>query len=583
MNKINILPPEVFNLLAAGEVVENAASIIKECVENSLDAGATKIEIHIANAGMDEITIIDNGSGVLETEVEKVFMPHSTSKVSTPSDIGKIATLGFRGEALSSIASVSKITFTTKTKDAPAAMVLTLDAGKIVPKTKAPANNGTTISIKNLFFNMPARKKFLPKTSTQRNKIIDVVDRFLLSHPGIHFILKINDEIHYDCPPAKLINRIEKLYGASIASNMLEIPMKRKDGLTISGYVSNPTASRANKTYQTTFINGRVIQGGIIAKAAGDVYAKYAPKDSYPVIVLNLQLDPTKVDVNVHPRKAEVKFEDEKTVYDFVYAEVDSAYDRHFHKKDIQFKSTISPTTTMRYFSSSSKSEMVEQPDNILNFYENQTSPNQIQPKPANPTQEEMDIETETNILGTIFGTFIVVESGDSFVMIDQHAAAERLAFDKLKKQINDRKIETQPLLSPHLLYLNPIEMTAFTEIIPNLETIGFEVAPFGNNCLRVSAVPILVAQYNVIGEVCNVLLSDLKGIRGQDLTDLVITKVTSICCRASLKAGEVLTQAQIRLFLDQFVDAPIVPTCPHGRPIFIRQTKKQLEKMFKR
>jgi len=602
MKFINVLPPHVFNLLAAGEVVENPSSIVKECVENSLDASAKRVEITIRKAGMEEITIIDDGEGVSESEVEKVFLPHSTSKVATAADISKINTLGFRGEALSSIAAVAKITFTTKTKSAKTATVLTLDGGVVSSKSQVASGNGTTISIRNVFFNTPARKKFLASETTQKNKIVDLVQRLALANPQIHFALNI-DGNETDYPTASLIERISKMYDKS--EGMLEIAAKHPEQkVQLRGYISNPTNTRPNKSYCTTMINGRVISGGVIQKAVIDAFATYASKDAFPVFVLDLIVDAETIDVNVHPRKAEVRFEDEKLIYNFVKSEIHNAIDKYLYEKDRELKGVISEPKqqpkigrdeqktdeeklrTIRYFASGGKESEDEfwQPDNIMNFYSSSGATEVIY-KEAEAKQETIkDVDTRVKVLGTIFGSYIAIESGNAFIMVDQHAAAERIMFDKLKNQIDAQEVEIQPLLEPYVLYLNPVELNAFSELIPQLSKIGFEMSEFGNNCIRVSAVPLLVARYNLVGDICKSLRSDLKVYSNKkDLTELLLKKVASIACHASIRAGEHLTNSQIKAFLDQFKDQPMAPTCPHGRPIFTKQTKAQLEKSFGR
>ena len=608
---INVLPPAIFNLLAAGEVVDNSASIVKEAVENSLDAGSANISISIVGGGVEEITVIDDGSGIAADQISKVFLPHATSKITSAKDLEDIGTLGFRGEALSSIASVSKVELVSKVADAELGCKV-LNDGKEQPTS---ANQGTRITVKNLFYNTPARKKFLLPVRLEQNNVTGVVQKLILSNPDICFKYIIDGDVHYDYRGGGLDKAIELIYGKDIVKNLIKVDSECKD-LKLEGYISVPNFTKKNRTWQTVMVNGRAVEGETVSRAVNDAYHIYLTVGAFPFFVLGLFVDGTNVDVNVHPRKAQVKFSNETEISTFVRDSVMDAIDKYFYNNSInntggtsekvddvvaRFDKMVKKQTSesaedkqildsIKFLSSGGGSSVRSAP-RVLNLLEKaheqrveraQTNINiaikPIQGKMAGVTGLGLDAKW----LGNLFDTYILLSSEDCFYIIDQHAAQERLFYDELMKQIDAGTVATQILVEPSMLYLNPAEMNQMELVAPCLVKMGIECESFGGNCFRITAVPVAISEREIDTMIGNVL-KEIKGMPPSKLSFLVREKVIRECCKASIKAGQNLNSAQSAYFLSQFKKNNMTPLCPHGRPIIICLTKTQIEKMFLR
>jgi DNA mismatch repair protein MutL len=592
MKKINVLPPAIFNLLAAGEVVENPASIVKEAVENSLDAGATEIEITLEDGGFSEIRVTDNGIGCDESQIEKVFLPHATSKITSAKDLEKILTLGFRGEALSSIASVSKVEFVSRTEGAEVATKVALDAGKIINKTKVGTNTGTELIVRNLFYNVPARRKFLKTMKAEENNVTAVVQKLILANPGVRFRYMTDGEVVYHATGAGLLAAIEVIYGREISEKLVEVNVNR-GGFTLSGFISKPDFSKKNRTWQTVMINGRAVDGGTVAEAVCDAYSNYLMTGCFPFFVLDLKIDETKVDVNVHPRKLQVRFEDERAVFDFVRAAVTESIDKTFVVSSLErfvpsndesgVSQVKSAENVLTLLERAGKFELSKEQRKIIETGHQKINPYYERKRIKEAVQEEIKTPEifDGKILGTVLDTYVLVQSGESLYIVDQHAAHERLLFDELTKQIDAGDVLMQPLLEPVVLTLSPAEMNRVLEISPILNQMGIECEVFGKNSLRITAVPLVVSVRGVDTIITNVL-ANTRGAAPSKLSEIVREKVITECCRSAIKAGQHLTQAQIGGFLSQF-KALKTPLCPHGRPVVVALDRKQIEKMFKR
>ena len=582
--KINILPPKIFNLLAAGEVVENPASVVKECVENSLDAGATQIEVAITKGGLVEIKISDNGHGVEDSEVEKIFLPHATSKIEKETDLEAIKTLGFRGEAMSSLARVSKVNIITKTKESKSGTQLSLDGGEVTEKKNIGANPGTTITIKNLFFNTPARKKFLSSEGVERNNVTNIVQKFILANPTVSFRYTIDGEVYYNYTGKGLLDAIELVYGIETTQNLIEVNAVSPD-YKLGGFIGMPNFTKRNRTYQTVMVNGRTLQGGVIAEAAANALGTYMMQGTYPFFVLNLGIDEGSLDVNIHPRKLQIKFDDEGAIKDFIHTAVIAALDEYLYQKNKELqlpKKEAPPMPDINFV------------DSVLNFADGtdnkiMSAPHTMKKlnekyyidEPVSPTQAVFKEDTSTfKSLGVVFGCYILVSKEQKLYLIDQHAAAERALYDKLKVQIDEGGVVTQPLVAPLMLHLNPTELNAVTPILPVLEKIGIQAELFGSNCVCIRAVPVSIATFNALEEILRGILGDVKKLK---LSQLLEEKLLQIACKNSLRGGRTLTSEQIKLFLDSFQKTGIPPLCPHGRPVLIALDKGQVEKMFAR
>ncbi|MDR0462121.1 MAG: DNA mismatch repair endonuclease MutL [Christensenellaceae bacterium] len=583
---INILPPAIYNLLAAGEVVENPAAIVKECVENSIDAGATRIEIEVVRGGLDKICITDNGSGVANTEVEKVFMPHATSKISIARDLESIATLGFRGEAMSSIAAVSRVDFVTNTKGQSIGMALHIEGGKITSKKSVARGVGTTVSIESLFHNTPARAKFLKPANQEKNAVTKVIQGFILANPIIAFKYSIDGEVIYDygSPNGTFFDRKNLLWAVrtiypDVDNELLQVENKT-NGMSIWGFVGTPDLVKRNKTSQTVIVNGRVVEGDIISDAVNSVFQNFMVVGGFPFFVLNFNINLSDIDVNIHPRKAQVKFSDNGKVFDFVRLAVSHAIDSYLAKKHmVHFDASKDNEVINQIRLASSVSKEVNNPsvksaDHILNKYDF---------REYKTLQQEMDIKPaqKFKVLGTIFNTYILIDDGKSLHIIDQHAAHERLLYDKLSAQIDAQKVEQQRLLEPAILMLSPEEMNKMESVQKALNDCGIECAPFGTNCFRITAVPAFVGPIG-LDALTSGLLSDIKNTKGK-LSDLFRDHIIKQCCTAAVKGGQDLDITQARDLIEKLIATKTTLTCPHGRPIIISFSQLQIEKMIRR
>ena len=579
--KINILPPAIFNLLSAGEVVENPAAIVKECVENSIDAKATRIEIAITRGGLDMISISDNGSGVATVEVEKVFLPHATSKIAKAKDLDKIATLGFRGEAMSSIAAVSIVDFTTCTDDK-VATHLHLEGGKITTRKSVARTRGTTVTISNLFYNTPARAKFMRTPAAEKNAVTKIVQGFILANPSIALRYKIDDEIIYDYNGKSLKDAIKAIYGVV---PLLSLHYKPSPSLFVSGYAASPEFAKKNRTFQTVIVNGRVIDDEIISDAVNSVFSNYMIVGNFPFFVINLKIDFSSVDVNVHPRKAQIKFSDPVIISDSVRHAVSAAIDIYLQNKhsiNFAMRKDDELLGRLSFFQNNDDTKTeVKSVTNIINKF----NPENISAFPKDNSTEQQIIDTKIvqkfDIMGTIFNTYILINDGSNLHIIDQHAAHERILYDKLSAQIDSQKISQQKLLEPIILILSPEEMTKMESCEKILNQCGISCEPFGTNCFRITAVPVVVSTHG-IDSLVDGLLSDIKNLALEKLSKLLRDKIIKQCCIAAVKGGQSLDMVEIKNLINTVMSTTTL-TCPHGRPIFISFTQSQIEKMIAR
>jgi len=579
--KINILPPNVYNLLSAGEVVENPSAIVKECVENSIDAHATKVEIDIERGGLDMIRIVDDGHGVEHDEVENVFAPHATSKISNAKDLENIATLGFRGEAMASISAVAHVDFKTCVEGVKTGTHLRIEGGKIVSKKPIARAKGTEVTVRNLFYNTPARAKFLHPANVEKNAVTNVVARIILSNPTLNLTYKIDGDILYDYNGKTPQDAIKAVY-ADIKDDDLIAIRKFNDEFTVSGYVGVPTFTKRNRTYQTVLVNNRPVEGGIIADAVNEAFTNYMTTGNFPFFVLYIEVKPTDIDVNVHPRKSQVKFSQSDRIQKFVNETVNEALDRYLQIKNAINYNPREDEEMLKRISSinNDDNQKVQTADNIMNMFDMREQP--TVPR-VTPKLEQLKMVAEElskfRILGTIFSTYILIEDDRQFHIIDQHAGCERILFDRLSKQIDTNAVEKQRLLEPEVLMLSPTEMTKMEGAVDILNKCGIECAPFGHNVFRITAVPAIVARHGV-GVMLDAILGEVKISR---LSDLLRDKIISQCCHASVKAGMELSHNEIKNLVSDLVTNKTTPTCPHGRPIIKSFTRDDIEKMFAR
>lgn len=607
MKVINILPPVVYNRLAAGEVVENPASIVKELLENSLDANASQITVQIINGGIDEIVVVDNGEGVAESELPKVFMPHATSKIAKATDIDHISSLGFRGEALASIASVAKVTFTSKPDLQDYAVSINQDN----ETEYTGGNRGTTVRVANLFYNTPARKKFLRSPNVEKNHVTQIIHEIVFAHPNLQLRYYVDHNLILDYRGEGLSALMQQIYGVD-AKHLVAVK-DGNDSLAVDGYISDLSMSKINKDRQVVIINGRVVNAGLIGSVVNETMSNYLPMREYPIFVLHFTVATDCVDVNVHPQKREVRFDNRDQIIQFVRQTLTKTMETYFLSQineinrpttEISTSTQLNPTekfteTVNQPVDQSApvghsfdpkqteaatvfiqsldvladKNDFVESAPNILNHLNFN--------EPISATQTSVLSDNAFKILGQIFETYLLVSTADNLLIIDQHAMAERINYDKFSDEINNSAVQSQMLLTPLIINVTPKELARFIELKPLLEKFGFECDEFGANMIRVSAVPAMMINAS-LKDFMLVLLND-KAVINENMRDLIQHRVATAACKASIKAGEILSSEQIALFLKNYFTTKNVPLCPHGRPILLVYSQSKLESLFAR
>lgn len=651
MSKINVLDKSIFNLIAAGEVVEKPASVVKELVENSIDAGATQINIEIVNGGITKIRVTDNGCGIEKDDLTKAFLPHATSKVKTADDLGRIGTLGFRGEALSSIAAVSKITMLSKTADSDGNKIV-IEGGEVKSISPIGCVDGTSISVEQLFYNIPARAKYLRKERQEEGDITNYVARLILSNPNVAIKYIANDKVVYQSTGNGLYDAMYAIYGKSIVENVTDFEYK-DDTYHVYGYIGNPTFSKPNRTYQTLVVNGRYVISQSLSVAIYKAYENFIMKGTFPFFVLNIDVALDKVDVNVHPNKLEVKFEDNNHIFGILYSAISTKlYDIHAintigysenqeakseptvnmvkpisENEGSSFKSNFVDKVNEEHTYTPIKETVIETQPKVESevndspkevtlekdelFNENfktisdllvskdsatkvanndlaytlaeqlTMKQKEVMPKVENAPELSLDIDTY-KIVGTLFNTYIIVEQKETMFLIDQHAAHERLLFDKFKAEYERSIISSQPLLIPHLLEVNNQEAEFLNENIGELKQLGFDLEPFGSNTYKVNSVPNTLKNIN-IQAFFNEVLSGVNNRFVMKKTDIMHDYLAKSACRAAVKANDILCDEEIKVLLTNISNKDQVLLCPHGRPIILKITKNDIEKWFKR
>lgn len=628
MPKINLLPKEIYQLIAAGEVVERPSSIAKEMIENSVDAGAKNITVEIKNGGSTYIRITDDGCGIERAEVKKVFVSHATSKISDKDDLNAISTLGFRGEAMASISAVAKVELLTRSESEELGTRYEISGGEEIAVEDAGCPKGTTIVVRDIFFNTPARMKFLKKDVTEGNAVAGIVDRMAISHPDISFrFIRDDKQTLITSGNGELLSAVYSVFGKEVSDALIGVDYTF-DNMHITGYVSKPTASRKSRAMQFFFINNRLVKSATAMAALEQAYRNSIMVGRFPMCVLNIELNPSLVDVNVHPAKIEVRFADEKPIFNLVYYGVKSAVeadrtvkqaeftpkfdsvfdkpkDNHytysskidfFKKKEeppVQqsFRLDNQNTFTLRSQTLADKSEKpvynvssavtVEHIDS--NRSVDYTEPENKQNISENKEYDAAVCDEKENInfklIGEVFKTYIIVEIENELYFIDKHAAHERMNYENFKSQ---ETIEVQMLLSPAAVTLSKDEFEVITSHNELLRQCGFETEPFGESAVIVRAIPSLVCESDVkdlITEIAQKLL--------EHKTDITPDKIDwiyhSASCRGAVKAGDYTSPQEQELFVKKLLSMPQIRFCPHGRPVFIKISKYDIEKQFGR
>lgn len=617
MGIINLLDLQTANLIAAGEVVERAASVVKELCENSIDAAAKNITVEIKHGGNSYIRVSDDGKGISEDDIPKTILRHATSKIKTGADLEAIGTLGFRGEALAAVSSVARMTIISKQPSAKTGSMLEVndEYGVVIKETGCP--DGTTIIVRDLFYNVPARRKFMKRDATEAMAVAALTEKLAMSHPEIAFRLISDGETKYTTPgDGKLLSAIYGVAGRAFAAG-LESVSYELEGMTLRGYISRPDAAKGTRSSQSFFINNRYIRSRTMTAALEEAYKSYIPSGRFPAAVLFLETSLSGVDVNVHPSKLEVRFSNEKNVFDTVYYGVRSVLEGGFQKAEPEEKPRSPLETQPWNFTPETKAEKVETPiqeykplydfSKLTEKAVLETMPS-FAPKVNNSTDEAFKVEITTynkaettdfdeaktdefapeslveapsfRLIGELFATYAVVEVGDSVSLIDKHAAHERIIYEKLRKS---NKKHTQLLLEPLKLDFSPMEMELLIESKTYLESYGFVIKE-RDGALFLDGIPALLMQsggdlHSLIG--C--FVSEISKGMQIPIDVRADNALYSVACKAAIKAGKMLDSLQLDWIVQNVLNDTAIRFCPHGRPIIYTVDKKSVEKLFKR
>lgn len=622
MNRIQVLDQITIDKIAAGEVIERPASVIKELTENAIDAGATAVTIEIKEGGISLMRIADNGCGIRKDDVRAAFLRHSTSKIRSAEDLFRISSLGFRGEALSSIAAVSQVELLTKTKEDASGIRYCISGGKEEKLEDAAAPDGTTFLVRQLFYNTPARKKFLKTAMTEASHVGELLTRLALSHPEISFRFINNGQVKlHTSGNGNLRDVIYHVYGRETAANLLRADYE-ENGIRITGFLGKPLISRGNRNFENYFVGGRYIKNNMISKGIEDAYKDFTMQHKYPFAVLHIELAGAQVDVNVHPAKLEVRFSNQQEVYNAVFEAVRKGLHEeelipHITWKDVPEVSQRTEKTAkaeksrkteppaernLNYFMAEMKKRVnayheqnsAAEVSDLSSIYKPEVQNSRIReaaayseaPKQMNLFEEKLlapQARPEHKIIGQVFDTYWLVEYHNNLYIIDQHAAHERVLYEKTLKGMKTREFTSQILSPPVVLNLTMQEKELLETHMERFTGIGFEFEEFGIDSYAVRAVPdnlFSIAKKELLMEMLDSLSDE---IRRNGSSDLIDEKIASMSCKAAVKGNMRLSAAEVDTLIGELLTLENPYHCPHGRPTIIAMSKKELEKKFKR
>lgn len=628
MSEINLLSSKIYNRIAAGEVVERPFSVVKELVENSIDAGSKNINVEISDGGKSVIRVFDDGSGIEKDQLKKALLPHATSKIATLDDLDDITTLGFRGEALASIASVSKITITSKPENQQSGARISAEGGNIGEIIDDASPDGTEIVVRNLFYNTPAREKFLKTDRGEESDISAIMAKFILGNPNVAFKYVADGKVVLQSFGDGLESAMISVYGSGIIKDCFYIDSE-KNGIKIKGYIGKQYFSKPNRSYQSSFMNGRYVVNQTISAAVTNAYSSYMMKRQYPFYVLSVELPPETVDVNVHPNKTDVRFSDNRIVYGAIYSVLSKVLDGSgealnivIEKNSINTNDITNDYVTHNELNQSSA--IVKEPKNVkgnekslpygnysyntlsfcdsgkidnLNvdsdnnakpddiFAENKAYLESLEKKKEEllnkPVQQVVEIETDLRFVGQVLNTFLVFDDGNDIYFVDQHAAHERILFDKFMDQIKSGTIDVQPLLIPYIENVNQEEYTFLLDNVKAFDALGIEISDFGKNSIKISTLPTCFIDMNVKGFLFDVL-SDLRGLKSLSIDNILREKIAQKACKVAIKSGDSVSDDEVVIVADA-IKKNMGLKCPHGRPVVVKITRTEIDKWFKR
>ncbi len=576
MQRIKVLSQDLINKIAAGEVIERPSSVIKELIENSLDSHADQIIIEIKEGGKSYLKVQDNGMGMDEQDVMLSIHRHATSKISNTQDLFDINTLGFRGEALSSIAAVSNLKITTKTKDSIEATFIDVENGVIKYKTKVGAPTGTIIEVSNLFFNTPARKKYLESMLSEVRYITDIVIRYALINPKVGFKLISNDNVVINTPftPDTLAN-IASIYGSDIAKQLIEIDYSNEN-IEITGFISKPSYTRVDKTQQSIFVNKRYIKNKTISSAIQDAYKELLMLNRYPFVLLNVNIQSNQIDVNVHPTKKEIRLSNE----DLVYKTVLDAVKQSLQKHNLVQEKEITEKEMQKIFEKAETIQTQQQPfksEKIIEPIQQQTLA-----KLETYTPEQKQHLPQINVLGLAHNCYILAETKDGVAIIDMHAAEERINLEDLELQFQNKGIRTQQLLEPDTISLSPTDSQLLLTNMHQLNSYGFIIEHFGGNSFLIRSTPVIMNRQQK-KELLLDILDELNANKVKSVDQIKDKVIRRMACRKSIKQGDSIELKQMHNLISKLYLCKHPYACAHGRPTMIILSKYDLDKKFKR
>lgn len=650
---INELDKKTIDQIAAGEVVERPASVVKELVENAIDSGATAVTVEIRGGGIEMIRVTDNGSGIEKSEIRKAFKRHATSKLQTIEDLDSIRSLGFRGEALSSICAVSQVDMITKTREDIAGTRYCINGGEEAAFEEIGAPDGTTLIIRNLFYNTPARKKFLKTPQTEASHIGDVMEHLALDNPTVSFHFIVNKDDKFSTSGnGDLKEIIYRIYGRDISVSL--VPINVSDGTyTLEGYLGEPSINRSNRNFEIFFVNGRFVKDKVMSKALEEGYKQYLMMHKFPFAVLHLRMDPSLVDVNVHPAKLEVRFREQNQLYDFIMNSVENTLrnremipDALLSEKEdrelgqiMENKGEEAPENTSDKAPEEERRQ-APQPFEALRFEQHRISeetpvyakgvkaqPVKIEdsnksavwtrifgdadgseaeknerPSPIIKSEGAVIVEKpmqlnlfdekiltkenvkEYEILGQIFGTYWLIGYKDKLLLMDQHAAHEKVNYERMIKRFKSGEMTSQMVNPPVIVALTSAEEDLFLSYRQYFEKLGFNIENFGGREYAMRAIPIDLFGSSNVKEMFTEILDELSHETGLDRTpDLINYKIASMACKASVKGNTRMTTQELEALLDELLTLDNPYNCPHGRPTMISMTKYEIDKKFKR
>ena len=568
MARIRILSRETIEHIAAGEVIERPASVVKELIENSIDAGADEISVEIESPAVSYIRVADNGCGMDNEDLRLSVHSHTTSKIQSSKDLASIFTLGFRGEALSSIVSVSKTRISTRTEGSGTGSFIYTEAGDIIETGPAAQPKGTIIEVRDLFFNTPARKKFLKTEATEQRKIVDMVSTYALCYPRIRFSLKVKDRDVLNLAPSEdHIERVASVLGHTLRHRLYYAHAERPS-ISIKAIMASPDMARATKSHMYTFVNGRHVKDSVLTGAIMEGFRGLLVKKRYPLIVLFVDIDPSEIDVNVHPTKTQVRFRNASAVFGIIASTIKKTLaDFPWDRAEV----VVTPSEASR------TATKVQEPGPLYGQYK--------QPK-TRPSQASLigatgGFYSSKKVIGVLHSTYILLQDKDALYILDQHASHERINYERLKSTMSSSSPQSQMLLEPRLIELKPDEYAVLKRIMSRISMSGIELEPFGGTTVVVRAVPRMLASADIepiILDIINLAMKDSTEGEGY-LDDMIAT----IACHRSITAGDKLDEAEIAALLRDLDEVGSPRACPHGRPLYKKIYISEIEKWLAR